>query len=719
MAIVPDGVPSELGNVHLFRVKGGTGAARKNPATKRGFKDAVPFARYMAEHGTLEATGLATGAVSGVSVLDVDSPAALVWLVDNFPDAETDLESTYSVETIKGFHFYFRHDPALGSDNTRLRDYTGEPLDVRGTGGYVCFRIEDQYRHTVKPLKPVPGWLLQLVNDANAAYRPKLTGDIESDGRAIEHADIVRLSEVGLGESGHDTGLATLVYALVSRGYAKGAIREAWDAAIDATVLTGEPFTDRDFERHWSGADRKIGCHCGGVDPFCIGFMFHAPQPTPTVEPVKVARVGQAGRLPAPPEELQAKLAEVWDLTPTLRTIRQAALSRMLSPYSVLAVTLLRAVGCVPPEFKLPAIRGAEGSLNQFYALVGKSGSGKSASVSTSQDFVTFERANPSDDLFDAEAFGPSEPHHANLGSGEGVVSAFGSADREGVWEWRHRSVVFNTDDVDMLGSQMARAGSTIREVLLTCWVGGSLGFSYRGEGKGGHAPKHGYRMGLLVGCQPGRGDVLLAGDTAGLPQRFAWWPAWVWDMPALGDIPAAPQPITIALDAYPLTGLFPVAQSIRYMIQENAHREVSGDTAALDGHALFTRLKLAAAFAVLANDAEITAEHWGCATVLMELSSWVRDVVVDEVHAERAKRAAERGRDRATERAYAADEDSLIASTRTWALGKLKSGEVSSYRGLQNKCSKGRRRVLRQVWDGMVENGLVTEAEPGEWQAT
>jgi putative DNA primase/helicase len=77
--------------------------------------------------------GIATGRVSGIFVLDVDSEAAMAWANEHFPPC------TLRVKTAKGKHFYYPYSGDRPLRNTVRVKYQGEALDidVRAEGGYV------------------------------------------------------------------------------------------------------------------------------------------------------------------------------------------------------------------------------------------------------------------------------------------------------------------------------------------------------------------------------------------------------------------------------------------------------------------------------------------------------------------------------------------------------------------------------------------------------
>lgn len=69
-----------------------------------------------------------TGAVSGVVVVDVDSPEAAPWVREHLR------RTPWIVRTARGWHLYYRHPGAHVGNRAHLE---GIKLDVRGDGGFV------------------------------------------------------------------------------------------------------------------------------------------------------------------------------------------------------------------------------------------------------------------------------------------------------------------------------------------------------------------------------------------------------------------------------------------------------------------------------------------------------------------------------------------------------------------------------------------------------
>lgn len=69
-----------------------------------------------------------------------------------------------------------------------------------------------------------------------------------------------------------------------------------------------------------------------------------------------------------------------WNSRTSLREIKDYAVSRLVSPDAVLAVTLCRIIAATPPHVVLPPTIGSDyGSLNFGVVILGNPGSGKDA----------------------------------------------------------------------------------------------------------------------------------------------------------------------------------------------------------------------------------------------------------------------------------------------------------------------------------------------------
>ncbi|NNG20514.1 hypothetical protein HJ590_13245 [Naumannella sp. ID2617S] len=323
------------------------------------------------------------------------------------------------------------------------------------------------------------------------------------------------------------------------------------------------------------------------------------------------------------PQELQTDtppapdLDPFWDARPVLQHIRQFAHARLTSPWSMLGVTLIRTLACIPPHVVLPPLIGGPGSLNLFLAIVGPSGVGKGATEAAATDGI----------------HQPHDIYTATVGSGEGIAHQYAKRVRGGAQETIRQSVVFSVPEIDTLGGLNARQGSTLMPQLRSAFSGETLGFGYADAQKRLIIDRHTYRLGLIVGVQPGRAHTLLNDADGGTPQRFIWLPAT--DPTINPNPPQAPAPWTVRgwtwrpehgttkdLDGrYQLTVPDTVAQTIR-----EAHvARARGQGDALDGHSLFAREKVAQALALLDNRQDMTLEDWELSGHVMRVSDWTR----------------------------------------------------------------------------------------------
>jgi Bifunctional DNA primase/polymerase, N-terminal/Protein of unknown function (DUF3987) len=101
----------------------------KNPTVEGGFyaatTDASQIAEWIMEGREHHDVAFATGIVSGVVVLDADTPEAVARMEANYGEP--------TVRTRRGAHWYFRH-PRNGKVPSRK---VAEDLDCKGDGGYV------------------------------------------------------------------------------------------------------------------------------------------------------------------------------------------------------------------------------------------------------------------------------------------------------------------------------------------------------------------------------------------------------------------------------------------------------------------------------------------------------------------------------------------------------------------------------------------------------
>lgn len=339
------------------------------------------------------------------------------------------------------------------------------------------------------------------------------------------------------------------------------------------------------------------------------------------------------GRAPKDDGPASPAAADWWNERPVLAHIRDFALARMCSPAAVLGVVIERTLATIPPAIVLPPVIGGVGSLNLFCALVGPSGSGKGAAESAAGEAIGFS----------------ATIYTAPLGSGEGIAHCYAHYEPGKKGEAAHieddrDSVLFTVPEIDTLGAIATRKGSTLMEQLRSAYSGERLGFAYATAEKKLMLARHRYRLTLVAGVQPANAGPLLDDAGGGTPQRFIWMPAT--DRAITTEPLDCPAPIHVPQvhwEALPtdLMGrrLVTIPDEVARTIRATHAARARGEGDALDGHALFTREKVAVAFAALDGRAGMDSSDWELAGHVMDLSDATRAGIGELLAREQAER--------------------------------------------------------------------------------
>lgn len=373
----------------------------------------------------------------------------------------------------------------------------------------------------------------------------------------------------------------------------------------------------------------------GEVDPR-IGHV-----PTSVVDEAR--RIAESRDTPLAAFTPEITQTDWWDSRPWLRHIHTFARSRMVSPYALLAVALVRTAANIPPWYVLPPIIGGRGSLNLFCALVGPSGAGKTAVCAASDELM------------------PWADHWVHIGSGEGLLHTYAARtrredpDRPGKWVYDIEQHTYRAtgivDEIDTLTALGARQGATLLPTLRSAWSGSSIGFGYADPTKRLSLKPHSYRLGLVVGAQPTRCEALFDEADAGTPQRFIWAP--LIDPHAPDDPPDNPGPLQQASLPKPEFGdqHLQVPRVLTDAVTANRRQALrTGNTNGLDGHALLNRVKVAAAVALIEGRVDVTDDDWELAGAIQATSDLARAWVQAQIADQRASTAAQRAESRAKE---------------------------------------------------------------------
>ena len=506
-------------------------------------------------------------------------------------------------------------------------------------------------------------WLAGLPDGEPCAYVGRLAADLyaaarREDGNAYDGSRDHVLAALRAGETGHPG-----VPGVLARG------REVYVTTV-AADRGGEAVAGGEWDRFTEGAAVLVI-----ADPH-----------------------GRAGRGCDCVPMINSDPDAFWSERLVLAHVHAFARARMCSPWAVLGVILARVITAVPPQALLPPYVGGHASLNLFIGLVGPSGSGKGAAEVAAADAVNV---------------GPIET--ASPGSGEGLAHLFAHRDKKVLVRDRD-AVLLSAPEVDSLAALGTRQGATLMPTLRQAWSGEALGHAYADPAKRLTIERHSYRLCLVVGVQPGRAGPLLDDAEGGTPQRFLWLPTIDPDAPDM--TPPAPEEWRVPRQMWQPASkgftVLPVPPVAADTIRGARLARVRGDGEALDGHALLTRLKVAAALALLDGRRAITEDDWRLAGQVMIVSDATRAGVVRYLTSQAERSNEARGRAEGVRASVASETADDLAAKRVSAgvLRRLReSGEAA--RGEARRAVAARdRQHFEEAVERLMAAGQVIEVE-------
>lgn len=139
------------------------------PLEAKGKKPLISWKEYQERQATVNEVeswfkwennlGIVTGKISGITVIDCDSPAAIDLA------SKKGLPTCPTVKTGKGYHFYYAYEPGVGNFQKR-DDLPG--IDLRGDGGFVVAPPSIHpsgavyyWEGETRDLPPLPKWILR------------------------------------------------------------------------------------------------------------------------------------------------------------------------------------------------------------------------------------------------------------------------------------------------------------------------------------------------------------------------------------------------------------------------------------------------------------------------------------------------------------------------------------------------------------------------------
>jgi hypothetical protein len=534
----------------------------------------------------------------GFIALDVDPDEGAAETLAELPE----LPRTRTHQTPGGEHLVYRAPP--GTRGAKL----GDGVTVRGLGSYIVLPgsvLADGGEYLVlDDHHPVdaPDWLLERL----ANHTPEdvdLPAELEVDLEVLPRHLRAIIAEVpGVDRSGQ-------VYNLVAAAL-------EWGLEDGEVLFLGRRFTPA-AEKYSERLELELG------RAIAKGRARHQHPGQPCDRAGCPSTPTWMGGPPIPE-------ADFWSSRPVLTRVRDFALARRASPWATLGVVLARVVVATPPTVTLPALIGGPASLNLLAGLVGPPGTGKGAAEATAPEVVDVGHIDV-----------------AGIGSGEGIAHLFARRVKpkgQPSYVERYRwEVLLDVPEVDTLRALHTRQSSTLFAELRKASMGERLGFSYADQDKTLPIEPHSYRLALVVGIQPKRAGVLFEDADAGTPQRFVWLPTTNPTAPDLRPQEPAPWSWSPAF-LVDVRGPLPVCPVACDYIDSTYLARHRSEAHALDAHSALTRLKVAAALALLDERAEVAERDWRLAGVVMGVSDRTRAGVVEALAASTRERNRARG---------------------------------------------------------------------------
>lgn len=360
------------------------------------------------------------------------------------------------------------------------------------------------------------------------------------------------------------------------------------------------------------------------------------------------------------PRDAEVKVPDLWlpdafwSSHPALAEIRRVAVSKRVSPDTVLDVSLARVGAISPHGAELPADDGMAMALGLYVSPIGGSGGGKSTAMKLARSLV------PADD----EVVDPICP-----GSGEAIADAlFENVDVTDVdgrkkqvrRQTRHNGIVEYSEG-SKLFEQSGRSGSTLTSIVRGAFTNDTIGEDLVDKSRARKMMAGDYVLSLVIGFQPEKASVLFDDSeaAAGTPQRFLFSCPARSDRHALREgeekLRGAPTPMwscvgprhSVLTPGGEQAGRLPLSYPVEFC--DEALREIErirnersmfgARFDPLDAHEPVVLMKTAACLALLLdNKYFVSVERWSQARAVYERSRRVRRWTLDQI------RAAEQG---------------------------------------------------------------------------
>lgn len=554
----------------------------------------------------------------------------------------------------------------------------------------------------VANLKPLPvAWIEALTSDGTpgeAAANPAVVAEFAQtySGGGDLHAirGVLAVFHEGAKDgSRHDAMISAVCMAareardgLYPAADVRAALRNAFTQALAEARgeqrLAGPTEARREFDSMWAwGVGQALG------EPEEKRAARQKRNEARRLEPTTLPRSGvQPGRLNLP--------AEFWNARPSLKHVRDAALSRWACPDAVLGALLARLSAYANPEDHVNLGIG-QSPLTMFSILYGSPSAGKGVAMRTAAELL------PVPTHLSADAF-----RERPIGSGEGITESYygvvSDTDATGktvkIRKQVRHNALFVMDEGETLIRLVTRTGSTLATTIRRAWSGEVLGEANASADRDRQLDRKTYSIGLTVAFQPaaiaplfddqeiGGGTphrfIYLAADDDTLPEKPPEEPlAWPGEL----HLPTSHDPGLRRQWEKPPGRTYQLVDSeVRQQVRLTRWRGLRRDSVGeLDGHADQMRGRIAAHLAALDGHFEVTGEDWMLAGQVLEASNRVREAAISY------------GRQRNVAKARQADErhvqrEAMVEQARLGVAGQVEEERI------RNGATILARKVLR-----------------------
>lgn len=427
-----------------------------------------------------------------------------------------------------------------------------------------------------------------------------------------------------------------------------------------------------------------------------------------------------------------------WNSRTSLREIKDYAVSRLVSPDAVLAVTLCRIIAATPPHVVLPPTIGSDyGSLNFGVVILGNPGSGKDAAFGAAKALVP--------DIRDAPV--------TSVASGQAISALFGQRVQEDGrfrLECKSPRAMLRYSEASNFRALSSARESNLQPEVLSLFSGQQIGDYTKNRELSVTIPEHGYRAVVVISAQPSMMGMFEAGVGVGFQQRFLYVSAYsdrlnvrAIDEEAvmLSSLRKFPYDTKLLPEDYPIEQMNRLYECGSYAranesTPETSHlrmramrlpsaveREIIADKIRINrerggnprrAHGMYLQTKLAAAFRLLEDpqSSAITQEDWDLADMMMQCSRKCYEENLREYKNENLNRRAdckeedELVREQVDIRVLRATEKRIVELLESSAQESVSRTEIS------RSLSKRQKLFMDDALENLIASGLVKHSK-------